>query len=106
MPDRHVFEATRDDEGSHRLSAVYLDPHGLLVIEIHDRGPVVTRAFGMSEYESIETFSAEQTAQLRDSLGEDLISSIAERFTHPAALTQHCAVVGVGRGKLWNRIGD
>ena len=55
MPDRHVFEDERSDDGSHRRSAAYLNRDGALVIEIHDLGPVVEAAFGMSEYESLET---------------------------------------------------
>lgn len=63
MPDRHVFEDERDDDGSRRHSAAYLNSYGALVIEIHDLGPVVERAFGMSEYESTETFTTDQTAR-------------------------------------------
>lgn len=106
MTDRHVFEDQRDDEGSHRYSAAYLNADGSLVIEIHDLGPVVERAFGMSEYESREAFSADQTARLRESLGGDLIAAIAERFSNSVQLTGHCESLGIGRGELWNRIGD
>ena len=106
MTDRHVFEDQRDDEGSHRYSAAYLNQNGSLVIEIHDLGPVVERAFGMSEYESREAFSVDQTAQLRADLGDDLIAAIAERFSNSAQFAKHCESVGVGRGKVWNRIGD
>ncbi len=106
MTDRHVFEDERDSDGSHRYSAAYLNANGSLVIEIHDLGPVVERAFGMSEYESGEAFSADQTAQLRADLVDDLIAAIAERFSNSVQLTGHCESLGIGRGQLWNRIGD
>jgi hypothetical protein len=107
MIDRHVFEDQRSDDGSRRYSAAYLNKDGTLVIEIHDFGPVVERAFGKSEYESLETFSVDQTARLREALGDDLISAIAERFTDSAlGLTKHSESLGVGRGQVWNHIGD
>jgi hypothetical protein len=106
MTDRHVFEDERDDDGSHRHSAAYLNSQGLLVIKIHDSGPVVERAFGMSEYESTETFSADQTTRLREALGGDLIAAIAQRFPDSAQFAKHCESLGIGRGKVWNRIGD
>jgi hypothetical protein len=107
MTDQHVFEDQRSDDGSRRYSRAYLNRDGALVIEIHDFGPVVERAFGMSEYESLETFSVNQTARLRETLGDDLISAIAERFTDsPLGLTKHSESLGVGRGRVWNRIGD
>ncbi|MFV8246952.1 hypothetical protein [Mycolicibacterium peregrinum] len=107
IPDRHVFEDERDDDGSRRHSAAYLNGYGALVIEIHDLGPVVKRAFGMSEYESTATFTTDQTARLREDLGDDLIAAIAERFPDSALdLAKHSEALGIGRGKVWNRIGD
>jgi hypothetical protein len=107
MPNRHVFEDERRDDGSHLHSAAYLNEDGALVIEIHDLGPVVEKAFGMSEYESLETFSVDQTAQLRKVLGEDLIAAIAARFPVSAlGLAKHAETLGIGRGTVWNRIGD
>jgi hypothetical protein len=106
LSHQHVFEDVRDDDASHRRSAAYSNAHGLLVITIHDRGPVVERAFGMSEYESTETFTADQTSRLKASLGDELIAAIAQRFANSAAFGKHCEAVGVGRGTLWNRIGD
>jgi hypothetical protein len=107
MPDRHVFEDRRSDDGSHRYSAAYLNEDGALMIEIHDLGPVVQKAFGMSEYESFETFSVDQTARLREDLGEDLIAAIAARFPDSTlGLAKHAEALGVGRGQVRNRIGD
>ncbi|SKM37490.1 Uncharacterised protein [Mycobacteroides abscessus subsp. abscessus] len=107
MPDRHVFEDERDDDGSHRHSAAYLNADGALVITIHDLGPVVERSFGMSEYESEETFTVDQTTRLREALGDDLIAAIAERFPDSALdLAKHSEALGIGRGKVWNRVGD
>lgn len=107
MTDQHVFENQRSDDGSRRYSAAYLNKDGALVIEIHDLGPVVERAFGMSEYESRETFSVAQTARLREVLGVDLIAAIAERFPDSAlGLTKHSESLGIGHGLVWNRIGD
>lgn len=106
LSHQHVFEDVRDDDGSHRRSAAYLNAHGLLVITIHDRGPVVERAFGMSEYESTEMFTADQTARLKASLGDDLMFAIAHRFTDSVAFAEYCTSARVGRGTVWNRIGD
>lgn len=107
MTDRHVFEDERDDDGNHRHSAAHLNPDGALVITIHDLGPVVERAFGMSEYESEETFTADQTTRLREALGDDLIAAIAARFPDShLGLTKFSESLGIGRGKVWNRIGD
>lgn len=101
-----MFEDERDDDGSHRHSAAYLNSQGSLVIKIHDSGPVVERSFGMSEYESTETFSADQTARLQESLGDDLIAAIAQRFRDSAQFAKHCESLSIGRGKVWNRTGD
>jgi hypothetical protein len=106
MADRHIFEDRRDADGSTRRSVAYVNSRGELVITIHDRGPVVHRAFGMSEYESTEIFTAAQTSRLKASLGDELIAAIAQRFANSAAFGKHCEAVGVGRGTLWNRIGD
>ena len=107
MVNKHVFEDQLSEDGSRRYTAAYLNKDGCLVIETHDIGPVVERIFGMSEYEAIETFNPEQTARLRESLGKDLIAAISERFpTSSLGLTEHAESIGVGRGKVWNRIGD
>ncbi len=107
MGSKHVFENQRREDGSWLYTAAYLNEDGCLVIETHDMGPVVENAFGMSEYEALETFDPEQTARLRESLGEDLIAAIGERFpTSSLGLTEHAASIGVGRGRVWNRIGD
>ncbi|MBN3458257.1 hypothetical protein JNN96_29890 [Mycobacterium sp. DSM 3803] len=108
MPDQHVFEDRIDDDGTHRHSSAHLDDAGALVITTHDLGPGVQEFFGMSEYEATETFTAEQTAQLREALGDDdLIAAIAERFPNsPLDLARHAEALGIGRGKVWNRIGD
>ncbi|OMB80800.1 hypothetical protein [Mycolicibacterium conceptionense] len=89
-----MFEDERDDDGSHRHSAAYLNSQGSLVIKIHDSGPVVERSFGMSEYESTETFSADQTARLQESLGDNLIAAIAQRFRRPGAVREALRVLG------------
>ncbi|MGB3483589.1 MAG: hypothetical protein WBB07_15410 [Mycobacterium sp.] len=49
--------------------------------------------------------STDQTARLRESLGEDLLAAIREQFPDSAQFGMHCESVGVGRGKVWNRIG-
>ncbi|MBU8820416.1 hypothetical protein KL864_31560 [Mycolicibacterium goodii] len=60
----------------------------------------------MSEYEATETFTVDQTAQLREALGDDLIAAIAERFPDsPLDLARHAETLDIGRGKIWNRIG-
>ncbi|MDH6245509.1 hypothetical protein [Mycobacterium sp. OTB74] len=106
MLDRHVFEDQCRDDGSRCYSAAYLNADGALVVKIHDQGPVVQRALGASEYESTETFTVDQTARLREELGDDLIAAIAQRFPDSAQFAKHVATLGVGRGKVWNRIGD
>lgn len=107
MLDRHVFENAIDDDGTHRHSAAHLNDAGVLVITTHDFGPRVQEFFGMSEYEATETFSTDQTARLREDLGDDLIAAIAERFPDSALdLSKHAEALGIGRGKVWNRIGD
>lgn len=107
MPDQHVFEDAIDDDGTHRHSAAHLNDAGVLVITTHDLGPGVQEFFGMSEYEATETFTADQTAQLREALGDDLIAAIAARFPDsPLDLSKHSEALGIGRGKIWNRIGD
>lgn len=109
MGNRHVFEDQRSEDGSQRYTAAYLNKDGCLVIETHDMGPVVENSFGfgLSEYEALETFDPEQTARLREYLGEDLVTAISERFpTSSRGLTEHVVSIGVGRGKVWNRIGD
>jgi len=107
MGSRHVFEDRRRKDGSRLYSAAYLNEDGCLVIETHDMGPVVENVFGLSEYEAVETFNPEQTARLREYLGEDLVAAISERFpTSSRGLTEHAESIGVGRGKVWNRIGD
>lgn len=104
---RHVFQDERTDDGSRRFTSAYLNQNEELVIEIHDLGPVVERAFGASEYESRETFDADQTAKLRKALGDDLIAAIAEQFpTSAFEFAKHSEALGIGRGRLWNRIGD
>jgi hypothetical protein len=98
---RHVFEDRRGDDGSRRYQAAHLNRDGCLVIETHDLGGV----FG--EYEAAETFSSEQTQALRESLGEDLIAVIAERWPDSSrGFREYTESTGVGRGKVWNRIGD
>lgn len=107
MPDQHVFENAIDDDGTHRRSAAHLNDTGALVITTHDLGPGVQEFFGMSEYEATETFTVDQTAQLREALGDDLIAAIAERFPDsPLDLARHAETLDIGRGKIWNRIGD
>ena len=107
MGSRHVFEDQRSEDGSQRYTAAYLNKNGCLVIETHDIGPVVENAFGLSEYEAVETFDPGQTARLRESLGENLVAAISERFpTSSRGLTEHAESIGVGRGNVWNRIGD
>jgi hypothetical protein len=107
MGSQHVFEDRRREDGSRTYTAAYLNTDGCLVIETHDLGPVVERAFGASEYEAFETFDRKQTARLREDLGEDLIAAIGERFpTSSLGLTEYAASIGVGRGNIWNRIGD
>ncbi|MGL5810857.1 MAG: hypothetical protein ACRCYQ_13015 [Nocardioides sp.] len=107
MDERHVFEDQHDGDGSYRYSAAYLTQDGTLVIEIHDLGPVVRKFFGAGEYEARETFSPEQTERLRASLGADLLAEIARRFPRSArGLTEHAEANGIGRGAVWNRIGD
>ncbi|OBG24109.1 hypothetical protein A5768_22330 [Mycolicibacterium fortuitum] len=107
MNDRHVFEDRVDEDGTHRHSAAYLSETGALVISTHDLGPGVQEFFGMSEYEAEETFSVEQTARMREALGEDLIAAIAERFPESGLdLAKYAESIGIGRGKIWNRIGD
>jgi hypothetical protein len=107
MPDQHVFENAIYDDGTHRHSAAHLNDAGALAITTHDLGPGVLEFFGVSEYEATETFTAGQTAQLRGSLGDDLIAAIAERFPDsPLNLARHAEALGIGRGKIWNRIGD
>lgn len=109
MGRRHVFEDQRSEDGSYRYTAAYLNEDGCLVIETHDMGPVVERFFGsgLSEYEALETFDPEQTGRLRESLREDLVAAISERFpTSSRGLTEHAESIGVGRGRVWNRIGD
>ncbi|MGV7586341.1 hypothetical protein PJI74_01235 [Mycobacterium kansasii] len=107
MPDRHVFENAIDDDGTHRHSSAHLDDAGALVITTHDLGPGVQEFFGMSEYEATETFTVDQTAQLREALGDDLIAAIVERFPDsPLDLSKHAEALGIGRGKIWNRVGD
>jgi hypothetical protein len=107
MSSEHVFENQRSEDGSQRYTAAYLTKDGCLVIETHDLGPVVARTFGLSEYEASETFDHEQTERLRESLGEDLIAAISDRFpTSSLGLTEHAKSIGVGRGRVWNRIGD
>ena len=78
MPDQHVFENAIYDDGTHRHSAAHLNDAGALVITTHDLGPGVLEFFGVSEYEATETFTAGQTAQLRGSLGDDLIDEEVE----------------------------
>lgn len=106
MLNRHVFEDQRRADGSRCYNAAYLNEDDLVVIEIHDRGPVVERMFGKSEFESLETFNVDQTAQLRKCLGDDVIAAIAERFSDSLRFADYCQSVGVGPGKVWNRIGD
>lgn len=107
MPDHHVFENAIDDDGTHRHSAAHLNDAGALVITTHDLGPGVQDFFGMSEYEATETFTTDQTARLREALGGDLIAAIAARFPDsPLDLAKYSDSIGVGRGKIWNRIGD
>lgn len=48
----------------------------------------------MSEYESTETFTADQTARLKATLGDDLMSAIAHRFTDSAAFAEYCTSAG------------
>ena len=104
---RHVFENAIDADGTHRHSSAHLNDAGALVITTHDLGPGVRAYFGMSEYEATETFSTDQTAQLRAALGDDLIAAIAEQFPDSAlGLAKHAESLGIGRGKIWNRIGD
>ena len=108
MSDKHVFEDLRRADGSRLYTAAYLNNDGCLVIETHDLGPIVGDSFGsgVSEYEAVETFDPEQTAKLRESLGEDLVSAISERFpTSSLGLTEHAELIGVGRGRIWNHIG-
>ena len=77
------------------------------MITTHDLGPGVQAYFGMPEYEATETFSIGQTAQLRAALGEDLIAAIAEQFPDSAlGLAKHAEFLGIGRGTIWNRVGD
>lgn len=106
MTQRHVFQDQRQDDGSRLYSAAFLNADGALVIETHDRGRVVELAFGMSEYEAKETFTVEQTQRLCQSLGPDLITAIADRFTGSLELKNYAESLGIGRGKLWTRIGD
>ena len=107
MAARHVFENRTDADGTRRHSSAHLNATGVLVITTHDLGPGVQAHFGMPEYEATETFSTDQTAQLRAALGEDLIAAIAEQFPESAlGLAKHAESLGIGRGKIWNRIGD
>lgn len=106
MTERHVFQSERRDDGSYLYSAAYFSESGALVIETHDLGRVVELAFGMSEYEAEETFTVEQTQRLRESLGPDLIAAIADRFAGSLELKKFAESLGIGRGKLWTRIGD
>lgn len=109
MDNQHVFEDQQREDGSRLYSAAYLNTDGCLVIETHDLGPIVEKTFGvgLTEYEAVETFGPEQTARLRKYLGEDLIAAISERFpTSSLGLTELAKSIGVGRGKVWNRIGD
>jgi hypothetical protein len=103
---RHVFQDERKDDGSRLYSAAFLNADGALVIETHDLGHVVELAFGMSEYEAEETFTVEQTQRLRESLGPELIAAIADRFAGSLELKKYAESLGIGRGKLWTRIGD
>lgn len=107
MTERHVFENRVEADRTHRYSAAHLNADGALVITIHDLGQGVREYFGASEYESEETFTVEQTARLREALGDDLIAAIAEKFPDSGLdLARYAESIGVGRGKIWNRVGD
>lgn len=93
----HVFKEQRG-EGESRHSAVHLDASGRLVVTIHDLGGI------FDEYESVETYSIEQTQRLRTELGDDLIATIAERFPTKAAFSDYLRQAGIRRGEVWNSI--
>lgn len=105
MGDRYVFEDSKDERGSRRYSDAYLDGDGRLVLSMHDLGPVVEDFFGCFEYESVTTFSVEQTERLRADLGDDLIAAIGERFGSQRELGEYPAAL-VGSGQHWSRAGD
>lgn len=90
-----VFDSVSDASGS-RYSAVSLDEQGRLKVEIHDVGGAY------DEYQSVETYSAEQTDRLRKLLGTDIISGIAARFASGAELAAFAEEQGIGRGTVWN----
>jgi len=94
---KFVFDSVSDASGS-RYSAVSLDGQGQLVVEIHDIGGT------FDEYQSVETYTAEQTDQLRALLGTNIISGVAARFASGAELAEFAEAQGIGRGKVWNWI--
>ncbi len=106
MTDRYVFENRVDGDGTRRYSSAHLDADGLLAITTDDSGPAVEKFFGAPDYEALETFSAEQTTRLREALGQDLIAAIAEKFPDSLALSKYVESTGIGRGRVWNRIGS
>jgi hypothetical protein len=93
---KHVFEHTKTPQGS-QFSCAYVDARGLLVLQVHDMGGM----FG--EYESFETYTAEQTARWVSLLGNDLIAAIAARFSSTADVSAFARSEGIGRGELWSR---
>lgn len=103
---RHVFDDTTDERGS-RFCGLSLERDGRLAIEIHDCGPVVQEHFGAPSYDSFERFSIEQTQQLCDMFGDDVVAGVGRQFGGSAeAFHEFVELTGVGHGVLWTRIGD
>lgn len=108
MTDRRVvLRSQRDADGSRHLEA-RLTTGGDLVVEGHDLGPGVERAFGAghTEYEWCHTVRAEHVPELVAVLGGagDVLALLEARGAE--SLARSLPPTGPVPAGFWSRVGD